>query len=115
MGFWDEYKEVGGDYISADEKKVLMDEGIPLQILQIVEDEHREFGLRYVCKVVVPDPESGEDSERALSFPIGTVESRDRMLKQLSEYLDKEDAEDVFVKLEKVGRSIILRQATPLD
>lgn len=111
MSFWDEYKEIGGNFIKADEKDVLMENGIPMKVLAVVEDQANKYGPRYVAKVEVPNPETGEAEERAISFPIGTVESRDRMLSQLVDYLGREDADEVVIKLEKVGRSILLRQA----
>lgn len=111
LGFWDEYKEIGGNFIKAEEKQVLMDNGVPMKVLALIEDQANQYGPRWVAQVEVPNPETGEDEERAISFPIGTVESRDRMLNQLNDYLGSEGAEDVFVKLEKVGRSILLRQA----
>lgn len=111
MAFWDEYKEIGGNFIGADEKQVLMDNGIPLKVLAVIEDQANQYGPRYVAQVMCPNPETGDDEERAVSFPIGTVESRDRMMIQLTEYLGRDDAEEVVVKLEKVGRSILVRQA----
>lgn len=111
MGFWDEYKEIGGNFIKADEKQVIIDNGIPLRVSAVIEDQNNQYGPRYVAQVEVPNPETGEDEERVIGFPIGTVESRDRMLGQLVEYLGREDAEVVTVKLEKAGRSILLRQA----
>lgn len=111
MSFWDEYKEVGGNYIKADEKQVLIDNGIPLTVTAVVEDQHDSYGPRFVASVTVPDPATGEDEERAVSFPIGTVESRDKMLRQMADYLGREDAEAITVKLEKAGRSILIRQA----
>lgn len=111
MSFWDEYKEIGGNFIKADEKDVLMENGIPLTVLEIADDQHNQYGPRYVAKVTVPNPETGEDEERAIAFPQGTVESRDRMLSQMMEYLERDDADEVSVKLEKVGRSILIRQA----
>lgn len=111
MGFWDEYKEIGGNFIKAEEKQVLIENGIPMVVLAVIEDQANQYGPRYVAQVSVPNPETGEDEERAISFPIGTVESRDRMLAQLTEYLGRPDAEEVTVKLEKAGRSILLRQA----
>lgn len=111
MSFWDEYKEIGGNFIKADEKQVLIENGIPLKVTAVIEDQANQYGPRFVAQVVVPNPETGEDEERAVSFPIGTVESRDRMLLQLVDYLARPDAEEVVVKLEKAGRSILLRQA----
>lgn len=111
MSFWDDYKEIGGNFIGAAEKQVLIENGIPMTVTALVEDQANQYGPRWVAQVEVPNPETGEDEERAISFPIGTVESRDRMLNQMSEYLGREDADPVVIKLEKVGRSILLRQA----
>ena len=111
MSFFDEYKEIGGNFVSADEKQVLMDQGIPFQIIAVVDDDGNKYGARFVAKALVPDPESGDEEERAISFPKDTVESRDRMLSEMQKYLEREDAEPVMVKLEKVGRSILVRNA----
>ena len=112
MAFWDEYEDLGGGkFIGADEKKVLMENGIALRVTAVAMDEHNQHGPRYVAQVIAPNPETGEDEERRLSFPLSGVESRDRMLSQMAEYLKREDAEPVEIKLEKVGRSIIIRQA----
>lgn len=111
MSFWDEYKEIGGNFIKAEEKAVIIENGIPLVVLGVVEDQHNQFGPRYVAQVEAPNPETGEDEERCVSFPIGTVESRDRMLSQMAEYIDANPGEQITVKLEKVGRAILVRQA----
>lgn len=112
MSFFDEYKEIGGNWVSADEKQVLMDNGIPFEIQDVVEDDHNQYGPRFVAHVLLPNPETGENEERVIGFPKGTVESRDRMLSQMQEYLERDgDKEPVMVKLEKVGRSIIIRNA----
>ncbi len=110
-GFFSEYKEVGGNYVKAEEKQVLMDNGIPFQIVDIVVDDENKYGPRFIAKVLLPNVETGEDEERAIGFPKGTVESRDRMLNQMSSYLERDDAEPVMVKLEQIGRSIIIRAA----
>lgn len=114
MGFWDEYKEIGGNFIKADEKTVMIENGIPMRVQDVIEDQNNQYGPRYVAKVIVPNPETGEEEERAISFPIGTVESRDRMLAQLVDYLARDDHEEVVVKLEKIGRSILIRQAADI-
>jgi hypothetical protein len=111
MSFWDSYKDTGGNYISAEEKQVLIDEGVPLTVVSIIEDERNKYGPRYVAKVLAPNPETGDTEERNIGFPIGTVESRDRMLDQMASYLEEDGQEPVVVKLEKVGRSIIIRKA----
>lgn len=113
MSFWDSYKEIGGNYIGAEEKQVIMDEGIPLVVQEVILDEENQYGPRFVAKVLVANPETGEEEERNLSFPRGTVESRDRLLTQLTAYLEGEEGATVTIKLEKVGRSILIRNANP--
>lgn len=112
MSFWNEYEEISGNFIGAEEKAVLMDNGIPMKVLEVKEDEANQYGPRYVITVMVPNPTSGEEEERLISFPIGSgVESRERMLAQMKEYMEREDAEPISIKLEKVGRAILIRQA----
>jgi hypothetical protein len=111
VSFFDEYTEIRGNFIGADEKQVLIDEGIPFQITAIQFDEENKFGPRYVAGVLVPDPANGEEEERLISFPKGTVDSRDRMLAQMTDYLARDDAQPVLVKLEKAGKAILIRQA----
>lgn len=110
--FKDQYKDIGGgQYISAEEKQVLADSGAEFVITEVIEDKANKYGERYVLKVVVPDGilEPTDAETRNMAFSIGTVESRDRMLSQMEEYLEGDDAEDVAATLEKVGRSWILR------
>lgn len=112
MGFFDEYKEVGGNYIGAAEKAILMEGGVPFPILSVAMDEGSKYGPRYAALAIIPEgvPDV-TPGERTITFPTGTVESRDRMLAQMMEYLDRPDADDVVVKLEKVGNSILIRKA----
>lgn len=110
MGFWDEYDEPTGSWVKAEEKAVIIENGIPFQITSVSEGDY-QGEPRYVVGAMVPNPESGEPEERLFGFPRGTVESRDRMLSQMAGYLAREDAAPVEVKLEKKGRSILIRQA----
>lgn len=112
MSFFDEYKDIGGgEYVSADEKQVLIDNGIPFQMTDVVYQEESKFGERFVARVLLPDPDTGEEEERLISFGVGTVESRDRLLRALAEWLDAADNAPPFVKLEKVGRAVIIVKA----
>lgn len=111
MSFFDEYKDIGGgEYVSSDEKNVLIDNGIPFQMTDVVYQEESKFGERFVTRVMLPDPESGEETERLMSFGAGTVESRDRLLRALAEYLDDASNDPPFVKLTKVGRAVIIEK-----
>lgn len=129
MSFFDEYVDIGasgGAWISTDEKAVLMSEGIPFTITGLADDDENRYGPRFVAFCLVPDPETGEESERKLGFPKvvrdeegnveGGVESRDRMLNAMKHgegtYPGLDNGGDpITVKLEKVGRAIIIRQA----
>lgn len=111
MGFdWDKYQG-GGNYISAAEKKVLAENGIPFVISGVSVKEKFE-GEHYELAVRVPDPETGDDEDRTLSFPIGTgAESRDSMLAGLKKYLEENEGEEVRAKVTKIGRAFFLEQA----
>lgn len=112
MGFFDTYVDFGSaKYVTRDEKNVLMNNGIPFTIKSVTRDDDNKFGPRYVCSVLLPDPTTGDEEERNMAFSIGKVESRNRMLGQLSEYLKGEGAEPVRVKLELNGQSHIIRPA----
>lgn len=103
--------DTGGAYINAAEKKAIAEAGIPVTINSVREGDYKGEP-RYVLSVTVPNPETGDDEERLLAFPIGSgVESRDSMLKALAEYLDGADAEPVKAKIELKGKSYLLREA----
>lgn len=112
MGFFDEYKDsgAGGTWIGKDEKAELIANGVPLVVTAISQEDHSDYGERYIADVTLPDEYASEDGEtaRQVSFPKGTVESRDRMLDAMEKWLDDPTHESPTVKLEKVGRSIIV-------
>ena len=112
MSFWDEFKDVGGGaYISAEEKAALIENGVVFQVTDVVEDPTNKFGPRFVLKVRVPNPLTGENEERNLGFAQGTVQSRERLLNAMADYLGSDDAEDVFVKLSKAGQAVLIEKA----
>lgn len=112
MGFFDNYEDVGGgDWIDAAEKRVFLEEGIPFSIIAIAHEETNRFDQpRYICKVLAPDPEGGDEAERLIGFASGTVFSRDRMLEAMQQYLDTAEGENdpPVVKLDKIGQSYLL-------
>lgn len=107
MGFdWDAYKG-GGNYISAAEKKVLAENGIPFTVTA-VRQVHKFDNENYELSVLCPNPETGEDEERCLSFPIGSgAESRDRTIKGMEQHF-ADGGEPIRAKVEKVGRAFFL-------
>lgn len=117
MGFFDEFKDTsGGAYVGKDDKQVLMEQGISFPIIALKVEDSPTYGERYIATVVIPggvfDGEGDDvERERLISFPKGTVESRDRMLTAMLAWLDDPTNEPPVVKLEKVGRSILVRSA----
>lgn len=108
MGFdFDKYKGSGGDFITAAEKQVLAENGIPFTIKGIktvFKFDKENFEL----EIDVPNPETGENEERVLSFPIGSgAESRDATLGGMQEYLAA-GGDPVEAKVEKVGRAFFV-------
>lgn len=110
MSFWDNYTSTaeGGKYINADEKQVLIDQGVIFSIKALTKDLENQYGPRYVSFVTIPPAAEGEEElEAKISFPLESgVDSRDSMLRNMEDYFDKEDSQPVKVKLTKVGRAI---------
>lgn len=103
--FSDEYQDTGGlSFVSREEKEVLITSGAAFPALKVYKGESR-FGPRYLIITEL------DDEERALSFAAGTVESRDRMLDALEEFLEREDAEVPTFKLVRDGQCILIRDA----
>jgi hypothetical protein len=117
QGFFDTYKDLstGGAFMKKDEKDFLIQNGIAFDITGLQWEDPDEFNDngRYVAFVTVPDAETGEPTERKISFPFGTnVPTRDSMLTAMKEYFDNaEGAEPVKVKLSQPGRAILIVNA----
>lgn len=113
LSFFDNYKDAGsGEWVSSDEKDVLIENAIPVQIVDVMYEEEGKYGERYVLKLLLPDEESGAyEDERRMGFGAGPVESRDRMLQAMMEYLDDASAEPIWVRFTMVGRSCIIEAA----
>lgn len=110
MGFFDEYKDSSSStFVKADEKAQLIEDGTPFPIIAIAKEDHSEFGERFNATVLLPGDEG--DVEKTISFPTGSVESRDRMLEAMEKFLDDPTNTPPVVVLYKKGRSILLRAA----
>jgi len=107
--FFDTFVETSGSFVNSDEKIALAEAGIPIPVLAVAERDGK-FGEEYALQVEVTDPATGDVEERQMTFKIGTVQSRDRMLAAMQEWF-KNGGAPVSVKLEKVGQSWILRKA----
>lgn len=106
MGFFDEFKDTsGGSWVGAEEKAELIASGTVLSVTDVIYDPTNKYGPRYVVKFSL----DGED--RSIGFGAESVESRDRMLAALAEYLDANEGETTELIMEQVGRSVVLRAA----
>lgn len=105
-GFFDTFKETPtGSFIGTEEKKELIDGGEAFPVLAVDGPVLGKYGERYIMTITL----DGEN--RLLPFPTGSVGSRDNLLAQLQEYLKTEGAEPPVVKLEQVGRAVLIKQA----
>jgi hypothetical protein len=107
MGFWDTFEDESGyNWVGKAEKAALIDTGTPIAIKRVFKRTSK-FGPGYVVVVDL------NDEERALSFGAESVESRDRLLDAMTEYLATSDEGTVVeAKIVKKGQSDLIQ---PLD
>lgn len=116
MSFFDNYEDAGpGNWVSADEKDAIIENGIPFKIIAVTYEEEGKYGDRFVLRIELPNPETGEEEERLMGYGAGTVESRDRMLRSMKSYLEDADAVPPEVKIERIGRAVIIRPAADVE
>jgi hypothetical protein len=100
---------LSGDYVSSAEKLVIAQEGIPFQI-KAVQNRVGRFGDEFVLSVLLPDPETGSEAERLLTFSdardSGSPTSRDQTLAAIQAHFAEhgEAADAPLAKLNKVGQ-----------
>lgn len=120
MGFFDDYTDTssGGAYVKEAYKDAVAKAGVPFPItkVDVKANPFEKDAEQWVLSVIVPtlddDGELGdENDERLMAFSVGSVESRDRMLSAMAKWLEDPTNEPPVVKLEKVGRSWVLRKA----
>lgn len=108
MGFFDEYVDdsPGGVYVTGDEKDALIEAGTVFSITGVTFEPEGGYddNDRYVADIVL------NDAERKLSFQAGQVDSRDRMLASMQEFIAR-TGDAVSVKLTKQGRSQLITAA----
>jgi hypothetical protein len=92
----------GSNYVGKEEKAVLVSGNVPFPVTKVTKGESR-FGPKYNVHTLL------DGEERVISFGAGSVESRDRMLDALQDYLLSDDAEPTEVYMEQVKQSILLR------
>lgn len=100
MGFFDTYEDEGGDktYIGKAEKADLIRNKTAFAIESVTFEPGKGYqgGDRFLAIINL----NGE--ERKLSFGAGSVESRDRMLTAMGEFLASEEGQPVTVIIEEV-------------
>src|SRR3989304_7977588 len=109
MGFFDEYKDEGGNgpFLSKAERDPLIDLGAPLRVVAISFEAENTFEGKSRPRYVVTFDVEGES--RLWSFGVGDVESRDRLLAAMTDYLDRDgDIDSPVVMVTKEGRSQII-------
>lgn len=107
MGFFETYEaETGGgsSWVGADEKADLIAERTPFTVTAITFEEGDKFGDRYVLDIIL------DGTERRIGFGVGAVESRDKLLANMAQYLAA-GADGVEVALEPAGRAVLIVQA----
>jgi len=95
----------GGTWISGDEKEKLIESGDAFDITAVDIDPGDKYGERFVLDVVL----AGE--ARKIGFQTGTVDSRDRMLGAMAEFLAANAGSQVRAKLAASGRSTLVTAA----
>lgn len=103
--FSEVYQDTGGlPFVSEDEKEALIETGAEFPALRVYRGEG-QWGPKYNLVTVLPD----EDEEKVMAFSAGSVDSRDRLLDRLIDFLEEEeDAEPTVFKLTRIKRSLIL-------
>ena len=110
MGFFDTYEDGSGlNYVKKEEKAVLISNKVAFPVLRVTKGS-TQFGERFVIHTEI------DGEERALSFGTGSVESRDRLLDAMMDYLaTEEDAETPVLVMKQVKQSVILVDADAAD
>ena len=99
--------ETGGNFIKAEEKAVLIAEGVALRAVRVFRgpDQFNPGKERYVLVVDI------DGEERSLAFAVGGKDgkptSRDSFLESLGQHLELEDAEPVSVVMKKLNGGFI--------
>jgi len=106
QGFWDSFEDTTGtNFVGKEEKAVLAETEAVIPIKRIAKGQSK-FGPRYLVFF------DQKDEERTLSFSAESVESRDRTLDAMIEFLAvAEEGSTVDSKLVLNGRSYILTPA----
>lgn len=106
MGFKDEYPQdtSGAPYLTGDEKDALLASGDVFTITAVRFDPKGGFDNadRYVLSIILGD------EERRLSFQAASVDSRDRNLANMADYLAANAGDTIDAQLEAAGRATLV-------
>lgn len=107
-GFFETYVDDSpggnGSWVSGDEKEALVKSGDSFTITAVTVDPGDKYGERFVLDIVL----NGE--ERRIGFQTGTVDSRDRMLAAMAEYIGNSGS-TVDASLTAAGRATLITAA----
>jgi hypothetical protein len=105
-GFFDTFLDTGNaGFVGKDEKEELIADSTPLEVKGVELRKETQYGDQYFMLVNL----DGED--RIITFSVGTVQSRDRMLDAMATYLSADEAVSPRVRLEKAGRAVLVVNA----
>lgn len=107
--FFDTYVDdspVDSIYVTGEEKDALLASGDSFTIKAISLDPGDKYGERFLLVV-----EGIGEGERKLGFQTGTVDSRDRMLAAMAEFLAANPGTMVDAKLTSAGRATLITAA----
>ncbi len=98
MGFFDEYVDKGGNFLTEEPKQRIIKDKTPLLIRGIKFNATAKFGPTYFCDVVVLN------EAKVLTFRKESVPSRDRQLDAMIVWLRDESNELPVIILEQAGK-----------
>lgn len=93
-----------GTYMRLKEKEELIANKTAFPVLAL-DIRDSEWGERYVVTTRI------DDEERLIAFPLGTVQSRDRLFDAMSKWLDDPTNDTPMIVIEQVGNSHIVKSA----
>ena len=100
--FFETFQDAGGgNWVGKEEKDAMIADGTAFTVTRVARGASK-YGERYVIDTEI------DGEMRSIGFPADTVQSRDRLLDALIEYLKGENPEPVSLKMQRIGRSIIL-------
>jgi len=97
----------GGDYVTGEEKEELLKSGKSFAIRNVTLEPTGGYKdtERFLLDITL------EDVERKLGFQTGSVDSRDRMLAAMADFLAANPGKTVQARIEAAGRATLVTAA----